>query len=212
MRNLKILVADNSAWTRSMIRRVLETRFGSSAIYEAEDGRRAIAFLEALKIDLVITAVELAHTSGLVLLDYIKRNEKLAKLPVIIVSSHEDDRTRVDAIQHGAVRYLLKPFKADDMEMAVRASWVEMVRRKAKRYSSIPPHALTVTMDGEEIRGEALDISVGGLAGRFPYTPVYALYSHYNLHITFEATKDSVHMISALWNRRCCASKGRWAR
>lgn len=190
MRNLKILVADNSAWTRSMIRRVLETRFGSSNIYEAEDGRRAIAFLEALKIDLVITAVELAHTSGLVLLDYIKRNEKLSKLPVIIVSSHEDDRTRVDAIQHGAVRYLLKPFKADDLELAVRTSWAEMVRRKAKRYSSIPPHTLAITVDGEEIRGEALDISVGGLAGRFSYTPAYALYSHYRLHITFEATKE----------------------
>lgn len=173
-----------------MIRRVLETRFGTTAVYEAEDGRRAIAFLEALKIDLVITAVELAHTSGLVLLDFIKRNEKLTKLPVIVISSHEDDRTRVDAIQHGAVSYLLKPFKADELEIAVRTSWTEMVRRKAKRYASIPPHTLFVTIDGKEIQGEALDISGGGLAGRFSYTPAYALYSHYSLHITFESTKE----------------------
>ncbi len=190
MRDLKILVADNSAWTRAMVRRVLETRFGTTNVYEAEDGRRAIALLEALKIDLVITAVELAHTSGLVLLDFIKRNEKLSRLPVIIVSSHEDDRTRVDAIQHGAVRYLLKPFKADDLEMAVRTSWTDMVRRKAKRYSGIPPHTLTIMLEGEEIQGEALDISGGGLAGRFSYSPSYTLYGHYRLHITFEANKE----------------------
>lgn len=190
MRELKILVADNSAWTRSMIRRVLETRFGAANVYEAEDGRRAIAFLEGLKIDLVITAVELAHTSGLVLLDFIKHNKKFANMPVIIVSSHEDDRTRVDAIQHGAVRYLLKPFKADDLEMAVRTSWTDTVRRKAKRYSSLPPHTLTIALDGEEIPGEALDISGGGLAGRFAYTSLFSLYGHFHLHIRFEATKE----------------------
>ncbi len=148
MRELRILVADNSAWTRSMIRRVLETRFGATAVYEAEDGRRAIALLEALKIDMLVTAVELAHTSGLVLLDFVKRNDKFSQLPVIVVSSHEDDRTRVDAIQHGAVRYLLKPFKPDDLEMAVRTSWTDAVRRRAKRYSGLPPHTLTVTLDG----------------------------------------------------------------
>lgn len=190
MRELKILVADNSAWTRAMIRRVLETRFGATAVYEAEDGRRAMAFLEALKIDLVITAVELAHTSGLVLLDFIKRNEKLNKMPVIVVSSHEDDRTRVDAIQHGAVRYLLKPFKADDLEMAVRTSWTDTVRRKTKRYSKLPPHTLTMTLEGKENQGEALDISVGGMAGRFPYAPSYALYGHYLLHIALEAAGE----------------------
>ena len=190
MRELKILVADNSAWTRSMIRRVLETRFGATAVYEAEDGRRAMAFLEALKIDLVITAVELAHTSGLVLLDFIKRNAKFSKMPVIVVSSHEDDRTRVDAIQHGAVRYLLKPFKADDLEMAVRTSWTDTVRRKAKRYSSLPAHTLTIKLGANETQGEALDISVGGLAGRFPYTSSFTLYSRYRLHLVFESDKE----------------------
>ncbi|MBI5637863.1 MAG: response regulator [Nitrospinae bacterium] len=187
MRDLNILVADNSAWTRSMIRRVLETRFGAVATYEAEDGRRAMALLEALKIDMVITAVELAHTSGLVLLDFIKNSQKLGQMPVIVVSSHEDDRTRVDAIQHGAVRYLLKPFKPDELEMAVRTSWTDAVRRKAKRYSSLPPHTLTMTLDGEETRGEVLDISAGGLAGRFPYAPLHTLYGNYRVHIAFEA-------------------------
>lgn len=173
-----------------MIRRVLETRFGATAVYEAEDGRRAIALLEGLKIDMVITAVELAHTSGIVLLDFIRQNAKFNQMPVIIVSSHEDDRTRVDAIQHGAVRYLLKPFKPDDLEMAVRTSWTDAVRRKAKRYSRLPAHTLTVTLDGEEARGEALDISIGGLAGRFPYMQSFTLYSHYRLQILFEATKE----------------------
>lgn len=189
MRNVSILLADNSAWTRSMVRRVLETRFGTTAVYEAEDGRRAMALLEALKIDMVVTAVELAHTSGLELLDFIKRSEKLNQMPVIIISSYEDDRARVDAIKHGAVRYLLKPFKPDELEMAVRASWTETVRRKAKRYAGLPPHTLTMTLEGEESRGEALDISVGGLAGRFSYAPTFVLYGHYRLHIAFEATE-----------------------
>lgn len=173
-----------------MVRRVLETRFGTTAVYEAEDGRRAMALLEGLKIDLVITAVELAHTSGLELLDFIKRSEKLNQLPVIIISSYENDRARVDAIKHGAVRYLLKPFKPDELEMAVRTSWTETVRRKAKRYAGLPPHTLTMTLDGEELRGEALDISIGGLSGRFPYAPSYLLYGNYPLHIAFEPTKQ----------------------
>lgn len=172
-----------------MVRRVLETRFGTTAVYEAEDGRRAMALLEALKIDLVITAVELAHTSGLELLDFIKRSEKFSQMPVIIISSYENDRARVDAIKHGAVRYLLKPFKPDELEIAVRTSWTETVRRKATRYAGLPPHTLTMTLDGEEWRGEALDISIGGLSGRFPYAPSFALYGHYQLHIAFEATK-----------------------
>lgn len=190
MRELKILVADNSAWTRSMIRRVLETRFGTTAIYEAEDGRRAIALLQALKIDMVITAVELAHTSGLVLLDFIKQNDKFSQMPVIIISSHEDDRTRVDAIQHGAVRYLLKPFKPDDLEMAVRTSWTDAGRRRTKRYSRLPAHTVTVTLDGGEIGGEAVDISIGGMAIRFPYLTSFTLYGHYRLQIAFEAARD----------------------
>ncbi len=189
MRNISILIADNSAWTRAMVRRTLETRFGASTVYEAEDGRRAIAFLEALRIDLVITAVELAHTSGIELLEYVKDHPKLGKIPVLVISSHEDERTRVAAIQHGAVRYLPKPFTPDALEHAVRTSWSDASRRKSKRFSGLPPHTLTLESGGDEVTGRILDISEVGLAGHFPYFSTYELYSVFRLSLRFEATR-----------------------
>jgi two-component system KDP operon response regulator KdpE len=104
------------------IRRLLRTGLGTQgyAIAEAGDGAAALASLEAGGIDLVILDLGLPDMAGHALLAAIR--ERWPDLPVLILSSRDDERGKVEALDLGADDYVTKPFGMNELLARIRTA------------------------------------------------------------------------------------------
>ncbi|WP_342106673.1 response regulator transcription factor [Methylobacterium sp. SI9] len=104
------------------IRRLLRTGLGTQgyAIVEAGDGATALASLEAGGIDLVILDLGLPDMAGHTLLAAIR--DRWADLPVLVLSSRDDERGKVEALDLGADDYVTKPFGMNELLARIRTA------------------------------------------------------------------------------------------
>jgi len=97
----------------------LEDLDGPTKIVEAESGLEALRFLPREDFDLVVTDINMPDINGLELVSFIKRNEKYAAIPLVIVSIESSDRDREKGLGLGADAYLVKPFDPDELRRIV---------------------------------------------------------------------------------------------
>ena len=79
------------------------------SVASAKDGESAILMLKENSYDLVITDVNMPGIDGHALLAYIKKQH--VALPVILMTAFGQIEKAVEAMQQGAVDYLMKPFE-----------------------------------------------------------------------------------------------------
>jgi len=103
----KVLICEDSFTTRELERSIFE-----AAGYEVEtamDGAIGFARLrEGLKVDAVVTDVQMPNMTGFELTRAIKSDSSLAGIPVIIVTSLERDEEKAEGINAGADAYITK--------------------------------------------------------------------------------------------------------
>lgn len=114
----RILVADDSLATRTLIAAALAD-LKDFQVERASTGLEAIKLLSTTEIDLVLTDVHMPEINGLELVRFIKADERLRKIPVVVISTEaaEDDRQR--AFSLGADDYLPKPFNASQLQHVI---------------------------------------------------------------------------------------------
>ncbi len=110
---LRILVVDDFATMRRILLNLLK-ELGHIKVHEAEDGEKALRVLRSadVKIDFVITDWNMPVMDGLQLLQEIRGDERLAHLPVLMVTAEAKKENIVAAAQAGADGYIVKPFTA----------------------------------------------------------------------------------------------------
>lgn len=106
----KILVVDDAAFMRMMIKDVLQKN-GYTDLYEAADGLQAIEKFEEIKPDLVFMDITMPNMSGLEALKAIKSKHNDAV--IIMCSAMGQEAMVIDAIKAGAKAFVVKPFKPD---------------------------------------------------------------------------------------------------
>jgi DNA-binding response OmpR family regulator len=111
-----ILVVDDDPSSRGLLREILQQ--DGYLVLEADDGELALEFLGRSEIDLVITDRSMPRLGGLELMA--KMREQKKKIPVLMLSAYGEEAFWSKAIGLGAVDYLLKPFKAEDVLKIVR--------------------------------------------------------------------------------------------
>ena len=115
----RILIVEDSATMRSLLASSLEDLNSPTKIVEAESGFEALRFLPREDFDLVVTDINMPDINGLELVSFIKRNEKYAEIPLVIVSTEGSDRDREKGLGLGADAYLVKPFDPDELRQIV---------------------------------------------------------------------------------------------
>lgn len=101
-----ILVVDDSFTTRTLETSILET-YGYR-VRVAVDGVDALAQIRSEKIDLVITDIQMPRLDGFGLLAEMKKDERLARIPVIVVSSIDRREDQERGLSLGADAYIVK--------------------------------------------------------------------------------------------------------
>jgi FixJ family two-component response regulator len=109
--NLLVATVDDDRRVRESVQSVLE-----SAGYEAVMFESAEAFLESgvlSSVTCVIADVRLPGMDGTALQRRIRLDRH--QLPVILITAHDDDDVRRQALRDGAVAFLVKPFDGGDL-------------------------------------------------------------------------------------------------
>jgi two-component system, chemotaxis family, chemotaxis protein CheY len=116
-----ILIVEDSATTRALIRAVIED-MGDFNIVEAGSGFEALKLLPTQEFNLVMTDVNMPDINGLELIHFIKSNPRYSHIPLIIVSTERSEEDKKRGIALGAMSYITKPFKAQELQEVVKQS------------------------------------------------------------------------------------------
>ena len=102
------LIADDYSSARRLIKDSLQ-QIGFLCL-EAENGTQAIAIIQQTTLDLVIADVNMPNKDGLELLKYIRADDNMKDLPVILTMLEPFDDLISNAKKLGMNDYLVKPF------------------------------------------------------------------------------------------------------
>jgi two-component system, chemotaxis family, chemotaxis protein CheY len=108
---LKFLVVDDFSTMRRIVKNLLQ-ELGYNDITEADDGNTALPLLKAGTFDILITDWNMPGMPGLDLLKAVRADEKLSKLPVLMLTAEAKREQIIEAAQAGVSGYVIKPFTA----------------------------------------------------------------------------------------------------
>lgn len=109
--DMKILVVDDFSTMRRIIKGLL-LDLGYGNITEADDGLTALPMLKAGNFDFLITDWNMPGMPGVELLRQVRADERLSKLPVLMLTAEAKREQIVEAAQAGVSGYVIKPFTA----------------------------------------------------------------------------------------------------
>lgn len=114
----KILIVDDSRTIRQQVSFTLSK--GGYKVVEAEDGVQGIAKLKAEgDVAMVISDVNMPNMNGLEMLESIKKDDSINKVPIIMLTTEGSGDLISRAKAAGAKGWLVKPFEPDQLIAAV---------------------------------------------------------------------------------------------
>ncbi len=102
-----ILVVDDYPAVRRVIKDIV-VALGMKA-EEAENGLEALAVLKTKPFDLVISDLVMPEMDGFELTEAIRNSPQYRRLPIVIISTHDDAKYIFRALHLGADDYIIKP-------------------------------------------------------------------------------------------------------
>jgi chemosensory pili system protein ChpA (sensor histidine kinase/response regulator) len=108
-----IMVVDDSITIRKVTERML-MRYGMEVIL-AKDGVDATNLLQDMVPDLMLLDIEMPRMDGFEVASFVRNDERLKKLPIIMITSRTGSKHKEKAMEIGVNQYLGKPFQEDDL-------------------------------------------------------------------------------------------------
>jgi len=116
----EILVVDDSKVMRDMIVACLRA-ISDTSFTHASSGLEAIERLSLSVFDLLVLDLNMPDIGGIEVLEFVRAQDTLRALPVLIVTTRGDDQSRERVLRAGATGFLAKPFTPDSIIATVRA-------------------------------------------------------------------------------------------
>lgn len=118
----KILIVDDHFVVRQGLRLILETSDQFHIVGEAENGQQAISLVDELQPDVILMDLNMPVMSGLEAMRLLR--DKNSPVPVIILTTYNEDELMINGLALGARGYLLKDTSRENLfrniESAVR--------------------------------------------------------------------------------------------
>lgn len=113
--NACVLVVEDHADTRSLLRTILEMRGGIS-VMEAENGEMAIALAKNVRVDLILMDTDLPLLDGYAATRRIRELTPTREVPIVFISGHAQPAAEAKAFAAGCNDYLVKPFRLGELD------------------------------------------------------------------------------------------------
>jgi two-component system chemotaxis response regulator CheY len=115
----EVLVVDDSKVMRDMVVACLRPYPGLTFTH-ASSGLEAIERLSLKPYDLIVLDLNMPDIGGIEVLEFVRSQDTLRHLPIVIVTTRGDEASRTRALQAGASRFMTKPFTPDAILSEVR--------------------------------------------------------------------------------------------
>lgn len=151
MTGAKILLVDDSTAIAQVVVPSLK-QAGYSAVHAA-DANKAFAILKREKIDLLILDINMPGISGLQMLQLLKQDAATARLPVIMLTVHDDEKLKVQGLKGGADDYVTKPFSGPELLARVEAL-LRRSRDQGDLQRRLEGGPISVDLDRREVKAK----------------------------------------------------------
>lgn len=113
-----ILIVDDEANLRKTLAEILRTR--GYATLEAGDGSEAIELLHDALPGLIFTDWKMPGVGGEEVLRYVRSNQRLASVPVIVITAFGSSHSAIEAVRLGAYDFVTKPFDLEEIALTAK--------------------------------------------------------------------------------------------
>jgi two-component system chemotaxis response regulator CheY len=110
-----LIVDDSSTVRRSIERHILSERV--TEIYQAANGREAMELFERYRPEFVTMDLTMPEMDGLTCISKMMALKPDTRL--MVISALGDAETAIEAVERGANEYVVKPFSAQDLNLAL---------------------------------------------------------------------------------------------
>lgn len=114
---ISVVVADDVAELRELVRLALEEEPGTTVVGEASDGRAAVAVVSELRPAAVLLDLSMPHMDGLEAIPMMR--DAVPDLAIVVLSGFGAERMASQALERGADRYLEKGAPLSSIRAAV---------------------------------------------------------------------------------------------
>jgi AmiR/NasT family two-component response regulator len=118
MESLRILVAEDEALTRTILRARLE-KLGHQVVAEVENGVQAVEAARTHKPDAIIMDIRMPEMDGIEAARQIVSERPCA---ILFLTAFSEDNLVEQAGEAGALAYLMKPFRKEDLSPAIEVA------------------------------------------------------------------------------------------
>lgn len=107
---LNVLIVDDSAVMRSMIRKTMEmSGLALGEVVQAANGAEGLQALEGAWIDLVIVDINMPVMNGEEMIGRMEASPEFRDIPILVIST-EGSTSRIDRLVSKGIRFIHKPF------------------------------------------------------------------------------------------------------
>jgi two-component system, chemotaxis family, chemotaxis protein CheY len=114
----KILAVDDSKTMRDMVSFTLKG--AGYEVIEAHDGKMALERLAGIKVDLVITDVNMPNMDGITLCKRLRADPVHRVTPILVLTTEGDATKKNEGRAAGATGWIVKPFEPDKLVQVVQ--------------------------------------------------------------------------------------------
>lgn len=161
MAKIKVLIVDDSAVTRQVVKDILEGDPGIEVVGIAGDPFFAEPKIEKLKPDVITLDIEMPRMNGITFLDKLMKTNPV---PVVMLSAHTDRHATetIRALELGAVDFITKPkvniaqgieSLREEIITKIKAAAKANIRKKSDRPAVLPKHSVDEVIKPDRATG-----------------------------------------------------------
>jgi len=155
----KILVVDDDSHIRQVIVFALE-KIGKN-VYQAKNGKEAISIFNEIEPDMIILDINMPEIDGFEVCKEIRKN---SDIPILFLSSRDDEIDRIVGLEIGGDDYVTKPFSPRELTARVNAILKRVnsydIRNNQNDTNIISHGSLLMEIDNHICRWEGVEISL----------------------------------------------------
>jgi len=114
----KILAVDDSRTMREMVAFTLKD--AGYEVIEAEDGKNALTVLNGVKVDAIITDLNMPNMNGFDLIRALRGNATYKFTPILMLTTEGDGSKKEEGKAAGATGWIVKPFNPEKLVEVVK--------------------------------------------------------------------------------------------
>jgi signal transduction histidine kinase/DNA-binding response OmpR family regulator len=160
-RRQMVLLVEDKEEMRYYLKEVLGEKVD---IAEAGNGKEALEWLQTHKPDLIISDIMMPEMDGRELVQRLKEDEELKKVPVITLTALADKDTQVGMLRMGVDDYIIKPFNATELQVRVYNLLKNNIERISFAQQPAEPDDLPRnSAEAEEFRNKIIGCVAAGM-------------------------------------------------